>query len=101
MYKPFLTSDVIVGQRGQVVIPAAIRSAMELCPGDTLIMVLDQGTGWLQVKKVPHDPLERLQEAAGDAFKGIDATEFIRELRKEWDGREERLEQIRQSSGRE
>jgi AbrB family looped-hinge helix DNA binding protein len=73
-----------LGSRGQVVIPAEMRKFMGLCEGDTFHATIDKD-GQLILRKVPTDPIERLREAAGGAFDGIDATAWVRALRDEWD----------------
>ena len=84
MYKKVPTADINVGSKGQIVIPAAFRAELGICDGDLLFATLNE-EGWIVMTKVSRDPLERLREAAGDAFVGVDATAFVRALRDEWD----------------
>lgn len=84
MYKKRPTANINVGAKGQIVIPAALRTELGICDGDLLFATLNE-EGWIVMTKISRDPIERLREAAGDAFKGIDPTAFIRALRDEWD----------------
>ena len=84
MYKRRPTSDINVGTKGQIVIPAAFRAELGICDGDLLFATVNK-RGWMIMKKVSRDPLERLRDAAGTAFEGVDATAFVRALRDVWD----------------
>lgn len=75
---------VRLGSRGQVVIPAEMRKSMGLCEGDTFHATIGED-GQVILRKVPTDPMERLREAFGGVYDGIDATDHVRALRDEWD----------------
>jgi AbrB family looped-hinge helix DNA binding protein len=78
-----LTTDLTVGKRGILVIPVAIREALGLCGGQKLVAIVEDGE--LILAPVPNDPFERLREAAGDLFKGVDGVVYQRALRDEWE----------------
>lgn len=74
--------DVRVGRRAQVVIPVEARRRLNLVEGDVLHVEIDDG-GRLVLERVPRDPLERLEQAAGTLFTGTDPIEEQQRLRAE------------------
>ncbi len=79
--------DVRVGQRAQVVIPAALRRKMGVQDGDLLHAEVDD-RGRLVLEKVDPDPMQRLLAAGSGLYEGRDAVEQQHELREGWVGRE-------------
>lgn len=75
--------DIRVGQRAQVVIPAALRRQMGVRDGDLLHAELD-AEGRLVLTKVENDPVARLLDAGRDLFTEEDAVAYQRSLREEW-----------------
>jgi AbrB family looped-hinge helix DNA binding protein len=78
-----LAMDVVVGKRGTIVIPAEMRRALGICEGQKLFVMVEDGD--IVLHPVSNDPFERLREAAGDLFKGVDVQAYVRGLRDEWD----------------
>ncbi|MGH8903072.1 MAG: AbrB/MazE/SpoVT family DNA-binding domain-containing protein [Egibacteraceae bacterium] len=76
--------DVRVGKRAQIVIPAPLRRQLGIKEGDLLRAEIDEA-GRLILELVPVHPLERLRDAAGDLFRGVDGVEYQRSLRAEWE----------------
>lgn len=74
--------DVRVGRRAQVVIPVEARRRLNLVEGDVLHVEIDD-RGRLVLERVPRDPLERLEQAAGTLFTGTDPIEEQQRLRAE------------------
>lgn len=76
--------DVRIGKRGTIVIPADIRHELGLEEGDVMALTVGED-GAMRLKAVPADPLERLRQAFGGIFAGIDPVEYQRSLRDEDD----------------
>lgn len=74
--------DVRIGRRAQVVIPLEARKRLNLVEGDILHVEIDD-RGRLVLERVPRDPLERLEQAGGSLFTGIDAVTEQQRLRAE------------------
>lgn len=74
--------EVRVGQRAQVVIPAALRRRMGVSDGDTLHVEIDD-RGRLILEKVEADPLLRLMHAGAGLYAGQDALAYQRGLRED------------------
>lgn len=63
-YKAMFAGSALVGERGQVVIPAEVRRALGLNPGDRLVVLMPPGHEAVMLAKV-----EAIQ-AAIDALMG-------------------------------
>lgn len=78
-----LAMDVVVGKRGTIVIPAEMRKALGICEGQKLFVIVEDGD--IVLHRVSSDPLERLREAGGNVFNGVDGVSYQRALRDEED----------------
>lgn len=76
---------VTVGTKYQIVIPKDVRKKIKgLKPGDKVgIYSVDQET--VTIKAEPKNWLERTRGIAKEAWKGIDTTKYLEDLRNEWD----------------
>jgi AbrB family looped-hinge helix DNA binding protein len=83
MIETRLATDIVVGKRGTIVIPAEMRKTLGICEGQKLFAVVVDGD--IVLRRVSHDPVERLREAFAGVFAGVDPVEYVRELRREWD----------------
>ena len=83
-----LSTDIVVGQRGTVVIPAGMRRALGICEGQKLFAVVVDGD--IVLRPVSNDPIERLREAFAGVFTGVDPVEYVRALRREWERQPEK-----------
>lgn len=83
MLESRLATDIVVGKRGTIVIPAEMRKALGICEGQKLFAMIQDGD--IVLRAVSSDPFERLREAAGDLFSGVDVQAYVRGLRDEWD----------------
>lgn len=74
---------VTVGPKYQIVIPKEIRKKVKVRPGDKVGLSVDKDI----VKLEPHPKnwLERTRGMMTEAWKGIDTTKYLEELRNEWD----------------
>ncbi len=78
----FLAETITVGQRGTIVIPAAMRRELHIEPGSTLLAIVEDGS--LTLRLVADDPIERLARAITDAYGDVKPEVALRELREEW-----------------
>lgn len=77
--------QVTVGTKYQIVIPREVRKKIkELRPGAKVsVYLVDKDT--VTVKTSPKRWVERTRGIAKDAWKGIDTTKYLEDLRNEWD----------------
>lgn len=76
--------DVRIGKRGTIVIPADIRHELGLDEGDVMALTVGED-GAMRLESVSSDPIERLRQAFGGIFAGIDPVEYQRSMRDEDD----------------
>ena len=77
--------QVTVGTKYQVVIPKQVRKKVKgLKPGSKVSVDL-ASEGTITVKTNPQDWLERTRGMMKNAWKGIDTTKYLENLRNEWD----------------
>lgn len=76
-----------IGTKYQIVIPKEIRNKVKgLTPGTKVIVnSLDSQT--VAIRKVEQNWVERTRGIAKEAWKNIDTTKFLEDLRNEWDRR--------------
>lgn len=76
---------VTIGARYQIVIPKEVRKQLKgLKPGVKVgLRVSDENTA--TIKTEPESWLERTRGMMKEAWKGIDTTKYLEELRNEWD----------------
>ena len=77
--------QVTIGTKYQIVIPKEIRNKVKgLMPGSKVIVRrLDNET--IAIKTEEKNWLERTRGMMKDAWKGIDTTQYLENLRNEWD----------------
>lgn len=75
-------SDVLVGKRAQVVIPADVRRRLGIREGDRLHLEVDE-RGRIVMERIDDDPLERLRRAGAASYADVDPVEYQRALRDE------------------
>lgn len=77
--------QVTVGTKYQIVIPKEVRKKIKgLKPGSKVrVSQVDEET--VTIKTVKKNWLERTRGIAKEAWKGIDTTKYLEELRNEWD----------------
>lgn len=76
---------VTVGTKYQIVIPKAVRKKIKgLKPGAKIsVHVVNDET--VTIKMNPKNWIEQTRGIAKDAWKGIDTTKYLEDLRNEWD----------------
>lgn len=77
--------QVTVGSKYQIVIPKEVREKINgLKPGDKVVVKkVDKDT--VTIKKVKKDWVERTRGIAKKAWKDIDTTKYLEDMRNEWD----------------
>lgn len=77
--------QVTVGAKYQIVIPKEVRKKIKgLKPGSKVsVRQTDQET--ITIKTTPQNWLERTRGMMSEAWKGIDTTKYLEDLRNEWD----------------
>jgi len=77
--------QVTIGAKYQIVIPKQVRSKIKgLNPGSQVIVgAIDDKT--IAVRKVAKGWVEETRGIAKDAWKDIDTTKYLENLRNEWD----------------
>lgn len=74
-----------VGTKYQIVIPKDVRKKIKhLNPGDS-VKVYSEDDQTITIKVTPKDWLSRSQGIAKEAWKDIDTTQYLEDLRSEWD----------------
>lgn len=74
-----------VGSKYQIVIPKDVRRKIkDLNPGDS-VKVYTEDDQTITIKVTPKDWLERTRGIAKEAWKDIDTTQYLEDLRNEWD----------------
>lgn len=72
--------DVLVGKRGQVVIPADVCRRSGIKEGDRLHLEVDE-RGRILMERIDQDPVDRLRRAGARSHGGVDPVEYQRALR--------------------
>ena len=77
--------QVTIGTKYQIVIPKEIRKKVKgLIPGAKVIVKL-QDAQTVAIKKVEQNWAQRTRGIAKEAWKNIDTTKYLEDLRNEWD----------------
>jgi AbrB family looped-hinge helix DNA binding protein len=77
---------VKVSRKHQIAVPATVRRQLGIRPGDRLGVEIDGTRIVLQLR--PRGVLEELISLAPELWQGIEATDYLRDLRHEWSNRE-------------
>jgi AbrB family looped-hinge helix DNA binding protein len=77
-------TNVRIGKRGTIVIPADIRHQLGLEEGDVMTLSVGQD-GAMSLKAIEADPGKRLRDAIHHAFAGVDPVAYQRASRDEDD----------------
>lgn len=73
-----------VGERGQAVIPKAVRDLLGLEPGDTLLVDVTGDT--ILLRRRPGSYAQALRGLHGDVWHGVDAADYVDREREGWEG---------------
>lgn len=74
---------VRVSSKHQIVIPREARRALSLGAGDELLIEVEEGR--LVLYPRPKDYAKHLRGLHKEVWRGVDATEYVREERKTWE----------------
>jgi AbrB family looped-hinge helix DNA binding protein len=77
-----LVETVRVSGKGQVVIPKGVRDRLGLRAGDELSVNVQDGK--IVLRKRPESYTDYMWGLHGDAWKGVDATEYVDREREAW-----------------
>lgn len=77
-----------IGTKYQIVIPKEIRKKIKgIIPG-AKVAIYSDGQGAIKIKTEARDWLERTRGMMKKAWKGIDTTKYLEDLRNEWDNKD-------------
>lgn len=77
--------QVTVGPKYQIVIPKAVRKKINGIKPGAKVMIGKVSGDTITIKTNPKNWLERTRGMMKDAWKGIDTTKYLDDLRNEWD----------------
>lgn len=77
--------QVTVGPKYQIVIPKEVRKKLNGLKPGAKVMVKKINADTITIKTNPKNWLERTRGIAKEAWKGIDTTKYLNDLRNEWD----------------
>ncbi len=77
--------QVTIGPKYQIVIPKSVRKSIKgLIPGSK-VMVQKKSRNTLTIKKIEKSWMERTSGITKEAWKGINTTKYLEDLRNEWE----------------
>lgn len=76
---------VTVGPKYQIVIPKEVRKKMKGITPGAKVSVSSDGKGGASIIPDPLDWVKRTRGIAKEAWKDIDTTKYLEELRNEWE----------------
>lgn len=77
--------QVTVGPKYQIVIPRKVRKEVKAIKPGAKVMIGKVNGDTITIKANPKNWLERTRGMMKDAWKGIDTTKYLDDLRNEWD----------------
>lgn len=77
--------QVTVGAKYQIVIPKEVREKIKGIKPGAKVGVYSVNEETVAIKAEPKNWLERTRGIAKEAWKGIDTTKYLEDLRNEWD----------------
>ena len=76
--------QVTVGAKYQIVIPKEVRKNIKGIRPGAKVAVYSNGKNTIAIKAETKSWVERTRGIARDAWKGIDTTKYLEDLRNEW-----------------
>ena len=76
---------VTVGTKYQIVIPKEVRKKVKGIKPGVKVGVIISGKNTVSVKTQPESWVERTRGIAKEAWKNIDTTKYLEDLRNEWE----------------
>lgn len=80
--------QVTIGTKYQIVIPKEVRLKVQGITPGAKVAVYSDGKDGIKIKTEPKNWLERTRGMMKDAWKGIDTTKYLEDLRNEWNHKE-------------
>lgn len=77
--------QVTVGTKYQIVIPKEIRKKIKGLKPGAKVMIAQDGKDAIKIKAEQKNWLERTRGMMTEAWRGIDTTKYLEDLRNEWD----------------
>lgn len=77
---------VKVSRKNQIAVPSEVRRKLGIRPGDRLQVEVEEGK--MVLRPEADDWVDRLASIAPEIWEGVDAQEYVNELRGEWSHRE-------------
>ncbi len=77
--------QLTVGPKYQIVIPKEVRKKLNGLKPGSKVMVKKVGADTIIIQTNPRDWIERTRGIAKEAWKGINTTKYLEDLRNEWD----------------
>lgn len=77
--------QVTVGTKNQIVIPKEIRQKVKGLKPGAKVIVNSTDSKTIEIRKIEENWVERTRGIANEAWKNIDTTKYLEDLRNEWD----------------
>jgi AbrB family looped-hinge helix DNA binding protein len=77
--------SVKVSSKHQIAVPSEARAKLGIRAGDRLVVTVTDDS--IVLTKRPARPSDRLRGLGAGMWDGVDAVEYVRALRREWDDR--------------
>lgn len=92
-----ITKEIKLSSKNQVVLPKIARSILGIKTGDRIIISIDPHG--IYIRQKPKNWLKHMRGLGKEMWQAVGGGDkYIRDLRKEWDDRENFLEKIRKES---
>ena len=77
--------QITVGTKYQIVIPKEVRNKVKGLKPGAKVIVNSTDLKTVEIRKVEENWVERTRGIASEAWKSIDTTKYLEDLRNEWD----------------
>lgn len=77
--------QITVGTKYQIVIPKEVRNKVKGLKPGAKVTVNSTDSKTVEIRKVEENWVERTRGIASEAWKNIDTTKYLEDLRNEWD----------------
>lgn len=77
--------QITIGTKYQIVIPKEVRNKVKGLKPGAKVIVNSTDSKTVEIRKVEENWVERTRGIASEAWKNIDTTKYLENLRNEWD----------------